>query len=56
VNIDPLLVIGLIMLGMAMGAVLSHLRFKASIRRLMTLERRNAPTAYLSVPRLPEHL
>ena len=27
-NVDPLLVIGLIMLGMAMGAMLSHIQFK----------------------------
>jgi hypothetical protein len=34
VNIDPLLVIGLVMLGMAMGAMLSHIQFKRTVRRV----------------------
>ena len=54
-NIDPLLAIGLIMLGMAMGAMLSHFRFKADTVRGASGE--NMPTDEpLNAARLPEPL
>lgn len=36
-NVDPLLVIGLLMLGMAMGAMLSYIQFKRYGRRVSEL-------------------
>jgi hypothetical protein len=36
VNINPLLVIGLIMLGMALGAILTSLHFKRNLRDFLS--------------------
>jgi hypothetical protein len=36
VNIDPLLLLGLLMLGMALGALLMRIRFKSEVARIVS--------------------